>query len=66
NAINLKNCRQSGKRSLFGAEIHASNVIALQFGNSFARSSIVKVYLKSNRCASVCHNQHCMPNLVTI
>lgn len=39
NAVNLRNCRKNGKRGLFDAETHASNIIALRFKNSFARSS---------------------------
>ena len=41
-AVNLKDCRKQGERNHFGAEIRASNVIALRFKNSFARSSMVK------------------------
>ena len=39
NAVNLRICRKNGKRSQFSAEIHAANVTALRFNNSFVRSS---------------------------
>ncbi|HEU0187750.1 MAG TPA: hypothetical protein VFR06_07650 [Gallionellaceae bacterium] len=42
NAVNLKNCRKQGEHKHFDAEIRVSNVTALRFKNSFARSSVEK------------------------